>query len=278
MYLHHLAAGNLHISLAPEPVLSIGSFELMNSHVMGIISIAIVIAVLFYVAGKLRKGQYNRFVGLIQWMFEGLYGTAVEVIGDRAIAKRIFPLAFTIFFTVLVAYWLSILPSIGPITINGVPLFRALVADLNFTLALAIITIVTAQVYAVRAHGLFGNVKRYLKNPFRDPIGAFEGILELVGEVSRMVTLSLRLFGNAFAGEALLVIALVLTSYAAVATLPVVMVFELFIGFIQAYVFFMLTLIFTSLAIASHDTHSESESSSSDHHSLAHATAAVKQE
>lgn len=259
-HLPNFAAADFHISLAPEPIFHIGDFAVMNSHTLGAIGLALVVWMCFYVRSKLVRGEYNRFVGLFQWMFEGLYKTAVEVIGDKAIARRIFPLAFTIFIVVIVNYWLSILPGIGPITIDGVPIFRALVADLNFTLALAIITIVAAQLYAIRAHGLFGNIGRYIKNPFRDPIGAFEGILELVGEASRMVTLSLRLFGNAFAGEVLLIVIAVLSSYFAAATLPVVMVFELFIGFIQAYVFFMLTIIFTSLGIASH-SHGDSHTS-----------------
>ncbi len=252
-FLPQFAAADFHISLAPEPIFNIGGFEVMNSHTLGVIGIILVLAILFYVRGKVMRGEYNRFVGLFQWTFEGLYKTAREVIGDDAAARRIFPLAFTIFITVIISYWLSILPGIGPITVDGVPLFRALVADLNFTLALAIITIVTAQIYAVRAHGLFGNAARYFKNPFKDPIGAFEGVLELIGEVSRMLTLSLRLFGNAFVGEVLLVIIAVLSGYLSFASLPFVMAFELFIGFIQAYVFFMLTLVFTSLAIASHD-------------------------
>lgn len=265
MTLTTLASTDFHISLAAEPIFNIGSFQVMNSHTLGLIGVIIVIAVLFYSRYMLANGRYNRFVGLMQWMFEGLYSTAVEVIGDKATARRIYPLAFTIFITVLATYWLSILPGIGPITVDGVPIFRALVADLNFTLAIAIITIVTAQIYAIRVHGLFGNVRRYIKNPLKDPIGAFEGFLELIGEVSRMLTLSLRLFGNAFVGEVLLVIIAVLSSYLASLTLPFVMAFELFIGFIQAYVFFMLTLVFTSLAIASHDSHDSSDHSKLDH-------------
>jgi F-type H+-transporting ATPase subunit a len=109
------------------------------------------------------------------------------------------------------------------------PLFRALPADLNFTFALAIITIIASQIYAVRKHGFFGNIGRYLKNPIKDPIGAFEGILEFVGvSFSRLVALSFRLFGNAFAGEVLLLLIAVLTSYFASVVLPFFMAFELF--------------------------------------------------
>jgi F-type H+-transporting ATPase subunit a len=161
---------------------------------------------------------------------------------------------------VLATYWCSVLPGVGAITVGDKELFRSLPTDLNFTFAIAIITIVTAQIYAIKYHGFFGNAGRYLVNPLKNPIGWFEGLLELIGEFSRLIALSLRLFGNAFAGEVLLMIVAILSGWFASLSLPFVMIFELFIGFIQAYVFFMLTLIFTSLAVASHgdtpDTHS----------------------
>jgi F-type H+-transporting ATPase subunit a len=116
------------------------------------------------------------------------------------------------------------------------------------------------QFLALQAHGPIGNAKRYLRNPIKDPIGSFEGILELIGEVSRYSALAVRMFGNCFAGEILLIIIAVLTSYASVLMLPFFMAFELFIGFVQAYVFFILTVIFTSLAVEAHG-----EAHSSDH-------------
>lgn len=273
--LHSFAALDLHISLAAEPVFHIGSFAVTNSLILGIFGVVILLAIMFYVAGKVKRGKYNRFVGLVQWTFEGFLKSAEDIIGDKVLTRKIFPIAMTIFFTVLITYWASILPGVGSLTWNGVPLFRALPADLNFTFALAIITIVASQVYAIQRHGFFGNIGRYVKNPIKDPIGAFEGVLELIGEFSRLVALSLRLFGNAFAGEVLLLVIAVLTSYAASVVLPFVMVFELFIGFIQAYVFFVLTLIFTSLAVATHGNHDEHTSSLD--HSSADTPKAAKQ-
>ena len=273
--LHSFAALDLHISLAAEPVFHIGSFAVTNSLILGIFGVVILLAIMFYVAGKVKRGKYNRFVGLVQWTFEGFLKSAEDIIGDKVLARKIFPIAMTIFFTVLITYWASILPGVGSLTWNGVPLFRGLPADLNFTFALAIITIVASQVYAIQRHGFCGNIGRYVKNPIKDPIGAFEGVLELIGEFSRLVALSLRLFGNAFAGEVLLLVIAVLTSYAASVVLPFFMVFELFIGFIQAYVFFVLTLIFTSLAVATHGNHDEHTSSLD--HSSADTPKAAKQ-
>ncbi len=266
--IHNFAALDLHISIAAQEFFRIGTFPVTNALVTGIVGTAITVAILWYVAGKVKRGQYNRFVGLVQWVFEGLLAQIDGVIPDKKIARKITPLAVTIFFVVLINYWLSVIPGLESIMWNGVPVLRSMTADLNFTLGLAVITVITVQLYAVKYLGVFGNGGRYFRNPFKDFVGAFEGILELIGEVSRGTALALRLFGNAFAGEVLLIVIAALTSYAASVTLPFFMAFELFIGFIQAYVFFILTLIFTSLAV-SHEGHSDEHDTHSTDHSPA---------
>jgi F-type H+-transporting ATPase subunit a len=256
--MNQFGAIDLNISIASEKIFSIGGLDISNATITGVFGFAIVVAILFYVSGKVKRARYNRFVGLVQWVFEGLLDSIDNIIPDRELARKITPLAATIFFVVLINYWLSVIPGLDSITIGGVPLIRSLTADLNFTIAIAVITIVTAQIYAVKYLGMMANVGRYFRNPFKDPIGSFEGILELVGEFSRGTALALRLFGNAFAGEVLLIIICVLAGYFASIALPFFMAFELFIGFIQAYVFFMLSVIFTALAVSSHD-HSPAE-------------------
>lgn len=242
----------LHVSISASPLFYIGGFPITNALLTGFIGTLITIAILVYVSGRVKRGKYNRFVGLVQWVFEGLLKAIDDIIPDRKLGRKVAPLAITIFFVVLINYWLSVIPGLESIFWNGVPVIRSLTADLNFTLGLAIITVITVQIYAIKHLGIFGNGHRYFRNPFKDPIGSFEGILELIGEISRGTALALRLFGNAFAGEVLLIVIAALTSYAAVAVLPFFMGFELFIGFIQAYVFFVLTLIFTALAVAHH--------------------------
>ncbi len=244
-----------HVSLAPEAIFTVFGMPVTNSMITGFIGYALLLAIFFYVAGKLRRGKKNRFVSMIQWAFEGLYDTVVQVTGNRTVAKRLMPLAVTLFFFILIQYWVGVLPFVGPITVNGVPLFRSLAADLNTTFALSIITIVMAQVYAIRQHGFAGNLSRYFRNPFKDVAGAFEGILELIAEFSRLMGLSLRLFGNVFAGEVLLLMIAFLTVYATPLALPPFLAFELFIGAIQAYIFFMLTVVFISLGLAGHGDH-----------------------
>lgn len=255
--MNNFAALDLEVSIGAEELFKIGGFSVTNAMLCGIVGTLIAITVLVYTALSIKKGRYNRFVGLVQWVFEGLHKQVNDIIPDKKLASKIAPLAFTAFFVVMFNYWLSILPGLESIKWNGVPIIRSLAADLNFTLAIAVITVVTVQIYAVKYLGVFGNIGRYIRNPFKNPVGAFEGALEIIGEFSRGLALALRLFGNAFAGEILLIVIGLLASYAASVVLPFFMIFELFIGFIQAYVFFVLILIFTSLAVSHEAEHGE---------------------
>ena len=130
-----------------------------------------------------------------------------------------------------------------------VPLFRAATADLNTTLALALIAVLSLQYYGVKYLGLGAHLKKYFN--FSNPILTFVGLLELIGEFSRVISFAFRLFGNIFAGEVLLaVIAFLVPVLVPIPFLGM----ELFVGFIQALVFTMLTSVFLNLSI-SHAEH-----------------------
>ena len=111
------------------------------------------------------------------------------------------------------------------------------------TLAIAIISVVSAQVLGIAAIGIGKYAKKFFVNPFHKPyfVGTFVGILELISEVAKLISFSFRFFGNIFAGEVLLMVMLFLVPY----FVPLPFLFlELFVGFIQALVFSMLTLVF----------------------------------
>ncbi len=238
------------VSVAPEAVFHIGSFIVTNSQLLSVIGIAVILAVLFTAKRQVKKGGRGRLMHMVMWMFESLYDTTVEVIGDRAVALKVMPLAITLFLFFLINNWLGILPFTGDaLTYHHVAMFRGAAADMNTTFALAILSMGTAQVWAIRRHGFFGNIRRYLVSPFKDPLHSFEGALEIVAEFSRTLALSLRIFGNVFGGEVLLAVIGFLASWAAPLALPLFYILELFVGAVQAYVFFMLTVAFISLGL-----------------------------
>lgn len=269
------AATGPHISIKAEQLFNVGGVTITNSHMLGILGLVVLIWLLFQTrAAALGKRRPNFATRLATWTFEGLYNTVKQVIPDEKWAKRVAPLAITIFFFVIAQYWMGILPIVGPITVGDTPVFRPLVADLNMTFALAIVTIIAAQIYAFKYMGFKGNMGRYFFNPLKDPIMAFVGILELIAEFSRLLGLSFRLFGNVLAGEVLLIMIAYLTQFVSPLALQPFYIFELFIGGIQAYIFFMLTVVFISLGLSHHGD----EATDSDHSTTVTAKATTENE
>ena len=246
------------VSVAPETLFHIGPLAVTNSQMLGVVGVALILIGLFWTVRALKRGSRNLFMHTILWAFESLYDTTVEVVGDKQVARKILPLAVTLLFFFLVNNWLGVFPFVGSVTYHGTPLFRGAAADMNTTFALAIISMGTAQVWAIKKHGFFGNIGRYLISPLKDPLHSFEGILEIVAEFSRLLALSLRIFGNVFGGEVLLAVIAYLSSYAAALSLPLFYCLELFVGAVQAYVFFMLTVAFISLGLPNgEDAHAD---------------------
>lgn len=131
-----------------------------------------------------------------------------------------------------------------------IPLLRAATADLNTTIALALISMTMVQVYGFRHLGAHYFTKFF--NFKQGPIFTFVGILELVSDISKVLSFAFRLFGNVFAGEVLLAV----IAFLAPALLPLPFIgLEIFVGFIQALVFAMLSLVFINMATIGHDDH-----------------------
>lgn len=244
-------------TLASETIAHIGSFEIRNSMVMGWIAMAFLIlgALVFKKkGGKLVPGGFQNFV---EFVVEGLFHFFDSITQDRDQTKRFFPIAATIFIFVVISNWMGILPGVGPIGFfeehEGreifVPYLRSTYADVNMTLALAIISVIATQIYGIRSLGFFHYAGKFFINPLKDFIGFFVGLLELVSEFAKLISFSFRLFGNIFAGEVLLVVMSFLAPF--VAPLPFYGL-ELFVGLVQALVFSLLTLVFMKTAVASH--------------------------
>jgi len=249
----------MEISLAAEKIAHLGSFPITNSMLTSWIGAAILIVIAFLATRKMKlipTGLQNTF----EFIIEALYNTANSVLQDEKATKKYFPLVATLFLFIIANNWLGLIPGVGTIGIHEeihgkevlVPLFRSGNADLNMTLALAVTTVLAIQLFGIAAIGIFKYGKKFFN--FSNPILFIVGILELIGEVSRIISFSFRLFGNVFAGEVLLTVIAFIVPY--IAPLPFYGL-EIFVGFIQALVFTMLTLVFIKSAITDHDVHEE---------------------
>ena len=233
----------IHVVLKAEELFNFFGLPITNSLLMTWLTMAIVITFAFFfgrsiktIPGKLQAG--------IEWAFEGVIGYMEETLGTRALAVRFFPLIATIFIFVFVANELAFIPGDGSVLWDGQPFLRAPAADLNFTLALAIISFLTIELTGIFTLGALKYGGKFVN--FSSPVNFAVGIIELVSNLGRLVSFSFRLFGNIFAGEVMIVVAIYFMPY----LLPVpLMAFEVFVGMIQAVVFSMLTLFFIKLAI-----------------------------
>jgi len=239
------------ISIKAQQLFNLGGFGVTNSLFLTFIVSLILIAFALYMHKKISviPGKFQSAVEIGAEYFLNLMDTTL---GSAAKAEQYFPLVITIFIFIMVSNFLGILPGVGSLTIkNGgavVPLFRSPAADLNFTIAFALISVVMTNILGAAAVGVFPHISKFLN--FKNPIKFFIGILEIVSEVAKVVSLSFRLFGNVFAGEVLLTIIFFLAPY----FIPLPFLFlELFVGLIQAFLFAMLTLVSISLHTAIHE-------------------------
>lgn len=245
----------LEIVLHGEEIAHIGSFPITNTMAFSTL-VTLFLAGLSFAISKKTELIPGRFQGAVEGIIGGAFDFASDVIGDTKKAAKFFGVIATLFFFILFNNWMALLPitAIGQYhtTEHGqifVPFFRTTHSDLNNTLILALIAVFFIQFFGITTIGFFKYAHKFFVNPFKDPIGAFIGVLELVSEVAKLISFSFRLFGNIFAGEVLLVIISYLLPYGA--PLPF-MFLELFVGLIQAVVFATLTLVFVKIATAEH--------------------------
>lgn len=247
----------VHISLAAEPVAHVGSFVITNSMLTSLVGSLVVFGLFYLAAQRASLKPTGGIAHVIESVVEAILNLIEEVTQDRAKAIWFFPLLMTFFSFILINNWLGLLPGVGTITTTSggeaTPLFRAATADLNTTFALGIISVIVGQLYAIRSLGLFKHLKKYVS---LNPVLLFVGFLEFVGEFTRMISFSFRLFGNVFAGEVLLAVMGFLVPL--LAPLPF-FALEIFVGFIQALVFTMLSLVFLEIATSDHSDHGSAE-------------------
>ena len=265
------------VTIYAEPIFQIGNFQVTNSLITSWFAVLVILVLSVAIRIKLKK-----IPGKLQHIFEiildGALSLVDQVTNNRKISEKIFPLVFTLFVFILVNNWLGLLPilgSFGFVMNEGahsvfVPFLRSGTADINTTLALSIVFVLGANVFGIFTIGLWKTFNKYVnlkalgsiftkvwKDPIVllvAPINFFVGLLELIGEMAKVASLSFRLFGNIFAGEVLL--ASMGAIFAFVVPGPFLFL-EIFIGLIQALIFALLATVYFTIAAQDHSEHNE---------------------
>jgi len=264
------------ITLFAEPVFHFGSFTITNALLTSWVVVAIIIILSYALRSKFREIP-GKLQNIFEIMIEGALGLCDQVTGNRTLSIKIFPIAISVFFFILLNNWLGILPlggfgiiEKGEHGLAFIPFLRGGTADINMTVALAAMAVLGANLFGVFSIGIWKTFNKYVnlkvlggiftkirREPtiiLVAPITFFVGLIEIVGEFAKVASLSFRLFGNVFAGEVLLVSMAALVAY----LVPIPFLFlELLVGFIQALIFSILLVVYFTIAASDHDEHEE---------------------
>ena len=264
------------ITLFAEPIYHYNNFSITNALLTSWLAVFIIFILSLVLRSKLRliPGKIQSFFEII---VEGALGMCDQVTSNRTLSIRIFPIAISVFFFILINNWLGLLP-IGGLGVleqgeHGlafIPFLRGGTADINTTIALAIMAVLGANLFGIFSIGLWKTFNKYVNlkvfgeifTKIRQeptiiivaPITFFVGLIEIIGEFAKVASLSFRLFGNIFAGEVLLVSMAALVAY----VVPIPFLFlEILIGVIQALIFSILLVVYFTIGATDHDKHHE---------------------
>ncbi len=268
------------ITLFAEPILYYQGFPITNALLTSWIAVIVIIVLSYVLRSKLREVP-GKIQNLFEIIVEGALSLCDQVTNDRRLSMKIFPIAISVFVFILVNNWFGLLPlggfgvlEKGEHGLFFVPFLRGGTADINTTIALAIMAVLGANVFGVFSIGIWKTFNKYVnlevigeigkklrKDPtivIVAPITFFVGLIEIIGEFAKVASLSFRLFGNVFAGEVLLVSMAALVGY----IVPIPFIFlEMLVGVIQALIFSILLVVYFTVASSDHDEH-EQESAS----------------
>ncbi len=245
--------------VAPAGVLQIGGLTITNSILYGWLCTSVIIAALIWVARLVTVKPQGGFVQFIEAGVDFIAGMVEKTFDDKIKGRKYVPYFVTLFFFILLSNWLGLLPGVGEAFHAGdTPLLRAFTADLNGTLAAAIVTMVFVYTASARESG---GVLKYIRHFFMgspwNPLYFVLGILEMFTDLTRVFSLALRLFLNITIGEIVIAVFSYLGHVIAPLTaLPFTMV-EMFVGALQAYIFTVLSLMYLAIAVNHSPDHAE---------------------
>ena len=267
------------IQIQPEVIFTIFGFPITNTLIGTWISI-IFLFLVFFLGTRRRDLIPSGMQNVVEWIVEYLLNLTESVAGTVK-ARKFFPLVATFFIFILFCNLLDIFPgvdTIGTVNLEALklahlsaptsffllgeysnkltPWVRPGTSDLNLTLALALVSVIVTQIFGFYTLGAkqhlskYFNFKALFTHGFQGPIEFFVGLIEIITELSRILSFSFRLFGNIFAGSAVLAVFAWLLPFVSDA---VFIPLELFVGFVQALIFALLTLVFLEIATTSHE-------------------------
>jgi F-type H+-transporting ATPase subunit a len=258
-----LASSGPTVHVAPLPVVHLLGLTLSNSVLYGWLCTILIIVTLVTVARRITEHPKGGLIQFVEVGVEFIQNLVVGAFDDKTKARRYVPYFVTIFFFILFSNWLGLVPGIGEaFHIGGSPLLRPFTADLNGTFAIGLVTMGIVYSASVRESG---GMMKYLRHFFvgspKNPLYLVIGLLEMFTDLTRVFSLSLRLFLNVTIGEIVIAVFSYLGHFlilSSITALPFTLI-ELFVGGLQAYIFTILSVMYLAIAVNHSSSHPEQD-------------------
>lgn len=257
---------NTHGHCSPDTALAI-----TNSMIASVL-VVIIVSLMYLIPAKRGKLIPGRWQALMEYSVESVRNLINGTITNAAAARFFFPFLCSLFFFILFSNWLTSVPGITAIGFKHtvveegktlevlIPVYRPAAADLNTTISLAILSILIVVGATIKVQGFGGWIKEFFPKPYA--LDIIFTPLEIISPFSRILSLAFRLFGNIFAGDVLLLVIAKIAGF----SYFIFVGLEIFVGFIQALVFTILTTVFLSIATTAHHGHEEEHHEEHDEH------------
>ena len=247
-------------SISSVKLIDIGPFTVSNTTTTMFLIVFIVVII---VSALKKKKVPGGFQGLMEYFYEHVLGFISQIVGDKEVGKKIVPYVGSLLVFLIISNLLPMMPFIGSFTtLDHIPLFRGVTTDFNTTFALAVTVVLMMQILGVKSQGFFNYLSHFIQikqviQGFRKGMGSgftslinfFVGLIEIISELAKVLSLSLRLFGNMFAHEVLTIILLGAFAYGVPA---IWMGMGVLVGVVQSLVFVALATVYFSLVVKKH--------------------------
>ncbi|MCK5588946.1 MAG: F0F1 ATP synthase subunit A [Candidatus Pacebacteria bacterium] len=246
------------VPIKSEIIFQIFGFNIANSTLLIFVIMFLVIIFSIFIS-KNTKLKPNSFQVIVEMIYENLMSYIIELMNNHPHAKKVFPVIATILVYFVISNIIALVPGIANITYHNEPMFRAPTSDFNTVIGISFATVLIINIISIKEQGILSYLGEFVKikevyQGFRKGIGEglnslvefFVGLLDIIGELAKILSLSFRLFGNIYAGEIIALI--ILGSF--IYVLPAMWtLFSGFIGLLQGIVFASLVAVYYSLSI-----------------------------
>lgn len=258
-------------TIQPETIFHIADFPVTNAMITAVLVTLLLFWLAIYVSkkSKIKNGVPSKFQIILEILVEAFIGLLSQITGNKKRAMGILPLIGTLFLFIGISNLITLIPGFSAMSFDGLPLFRTPTNDFNTTFTIALAMVILTQIVSIQHIGVLSHLGKYFKFKevfigFKQGIGAGSiaiidfliGLLDIISEIAKVVSLSLRLFGNMYAGDML---TMVLFSALAVLAPTPWLAMNILTGVLQAMVFGSLTAAYYSSMVEGVDEENSDE-------------------